>query len=115
MDADCERVVALEQRLLDHGVRANPATLLSLLHPDFVEFGVSGRVWTREDVAAGIASDVGQIEAVGMAAERLSPDVVLLTYRTRTSRGGALRSSIWTRDGVGSWLLRFHQGTTVRT
>ena len=37
-------------------------------------------------------------------------DTVLLTYRSYSRTGSALRSSLWVLDG-GQWRLRFHQGT----
>ena len=44
---------------------------------------------------------------VGLATR---PGVILCTYRSCTSRGSTLRSSIWVnRDGA--WRLAFHQGT----
>jgi hypothetical protein len=48
-----------------------------------------------------------------MVAVKLSPTVVLLTYRARRPSRVALRSSIWTWSDDTGWLMRFHQGTTV--
>jgi hypothetical protein len=113
VDADCEQVVALELQLLSAPVRRDSAAVLALLHPDYVEFGASGRVWMRETVVEATASDDDHIEATEMAAVKLSPTVVLLTYRARRPSRVALRSSIWTWSDETGWLMRFHQGTTV--
>jgi ribonuclease HI len=43
-------------------------------------------------------------------AERLSPDSILLLWRSITDDGSVLRSSIWVRTPRG-WRQRFHQGT----
>jgi hypothetical protein len=43
-----DELLDLEQRLLDPSVRGSPQAVVPLLHPDFVEFGSSGRVYTKE-------------------------------------------------------------------
>jgi ribonuclease HI len=110
MDDECDRVVALELRLLDPSTRSSPAQVRGLLHPEYVEFGASGRVWTRDAVADAISSDDEVIDVIDMRADRLSPDVVLLTYRAQRPARTALRSSVWVRRDEG-WCMRFHQGT----
>jgi ribonuclease HI len=49
-----------------------------------------------------------------MAAVGLAPDVVLVTYETRSDAGHARRSSVWLK-ARGRWQLRHHQGTRVPT
>jgi hypothetical protein len=108
---DAATVVALERRLLRPAARADADRTRALLHPEFVEFGRSGRVWDREAIVAAMASDPGVSgEAVDFRPEHLAADVVLLTYRI-TGPDGSLRSSIWVRGADGDWTLRFHQGT----
>ena len=104
--------MARELRLLEPTVRSSPAAVLELLHPDFVEFGTSGRVWTAAEVANAIAADTDQIDVTDMTAERLAPDVFLLTYHAHRGTGTTLRSSVWLAH-EGHWLLRFHQGTSA--
>jgi hypothetical protein len=102
-----------ELRLLDPGTRADPALSRSLLHPDFTEFGASGRIWDRESIVEAMAADPGSlVTAEEMRGFRLAPDVVLLTYRVNGPEGAALRSSIWMAHG-GRWVLVFHQATAV--
>lgn len=43
-----DELLELEQRLLDPTVRASPQAVIPLLHPEFLEFGSSGRVYTKE-------------------------------------------------------------------
>ena len=45
-----------------------------------------------------------------VSTERLSPDSILLLWRSITDDGSVLRSSIWVRTPHG-WQQRFHQGT----
>jgi hypothetical protein len=110
VDDDLERVVERELALLDPEVRRNPARVRAFLHPDFVEFGASGRVWDRASIAAVTSGIDEPITASEMRPRRLGPDAVLLTYRSYAPGRQALRSSTWIR-AAGDWLLLFHQGT----
>lgn len=82
---------------------------------DFVEFGRSGRVYTREQI---IRSDSQPIQAVlplpNLAIRLLARDVAQVTYNSQVEYDGtveyARRSSIWSRTEQG-WVMRFHQGT----
>lgn len=110
----------LEQSLLDSAVRRDGDRLRQLLADDFLEFGSSGRVWTRKTIIDLLASELNfhppAIEE--FQCSFLSEKVVLVTYRTvRTDRKtgerlASLRSSIWTRQN-GEWRMRFHQGTRI--
>ena len=81
------------------------------LSPGFVEFGRSGRRYTREEI---IAADIGDFSAVlplrDLAMRPLGDDYVLVTYQSEISGLRANRSSIWRRTSDG-WLMEFHQGT----
>jgi hypothetical protein len=108
----------LEESLLDPAVRRSREQLRALLDADFLEFGSSGRTWTRNTII-----ELLQLEQKFLPPEiedfrcvLLSDDVAMLTYRTgRTDpdtgeRVASLRSSVWTRKS-GDWRMRFHQGT----
>jgi len=112
MDPDGALVVERELLLLRAAVRRDPERVLELLHPDFAEYGSSGRVWDRSTVAAVTADTPRDIEATGLQARRLGPDAVLVTYTSHDGERRALRSSTWVREG-GQWLLLFHQGTLL--
>ena len=89
-----------------HGIDGG---LAGLLADDFIEFGRSGRVWTRAatlDLLDSSASALVPIDRFEVA--RLADDVTLVTYRA----AGANRSSIWVRRN-GRWRIRFHQGTAT--
>jgi cystathionine beta-lyase len=108
-EPDLATVIALEQRLLEPAVRRDRAALTALLHEDFSEFGASGRAYDRAGVIeALLGGDGGSAQAFDFQATRLSPDVVLVTYRTDTP---SLRTSIWSRGGEGAWRLLHHHGT----
>ncbi|MFF1253648.1 RNase H family protein [Pseudarthrobacter sp. NPDC058329] len=104
-------VEELERELLGPLVRGDIGRTAVLLHPDFLEIGSSGRVWTRDAMMMALEEDPGErtdIEILG--ADRIGPGAVLLTYRSYARSGTTLRSSLWVLDG-GRWRLRFHQGT----
>ena len=111
-DASPEAIVeALERELLLPETRADVGRTGVLLHPDFTEIGSSGRIWTRDAMMMSLEeSPGGPAELEMLGADRLGEQTVLLTYRTHTRTGTALRSSLWVHDGA-QWRLRFHQGT----
>jgi ribonuclease HI len=110
-DDDVAAVIALERRLLDPDVRADPAAVAALLDDDFREFGASGRVYDRDGIIAELrAGDGAGARAFDFAAVQLSADVVLLTYRTEAP---SLRTSVWMRGADGTWRIRHHHGSRV--
>jgi hypothetical protein len=107
----------LELQLMDPAVRRNRERVAGLLTEDFLEFGSSGRVWTRETTLELLATETYSPPVVeSFACRVLGRDVVLVTYRAVRTTGATdgrtvtLRSSIWTRKS-GSWKICFHQGT----
>ena len=112
MDDDARECVERELRLLEPEVRRDAARLLELLHPDFFEYGPSGRIWTRATVASGTADTRVAIQARDVQTRRLGPEAFLVTYLSDDEGRVALRSSTWVREGT-EWLLYFHQGTLV--
>lgn len=116
-----EHLRELEQSLLNPAVRRNRTRLLALLAEDFLEFGSSGRAWTRRTIIDLLAKETAfvppEIEEFNCA--MLAPELALVTYRTvRTDEKSgerlvSLRSSIWT-CATGEWKMRFHQGTRTQ-
>lgn len=106
----------LELALLDPGVRRDRDQVAALLDEEFLEFGASGRVWTRETTFALLSSETFTTPAVeDFSCYWLGSDIMLVTYRAvridaRGERAATLRSSIWTKRS-GTWKMRFHQGT----
>lgn len=108
----------LEESLLDTSVRRDRKKLRSMLAETFVEFGSSGRMWTRSTIIEMLSRETAFIPPAieDFKCAPLSEDVALVTYRTvRTDPDSgevlaSLRSSIWTNE-AGAWRMRFHQGT----
>jgi hypothetical protein len=108
-----------EEAMLDPAVRGNRTRVAELLAEDFVEFGSTGRVWTRDEILDLLAGEIpAPIYLMDFECVLLAEDVALVTYRAvRTDAGAAtqissLRSSIWIKE-PGGWRLRFHQGTRI--
>ena len=107
-----------ELQLLSPKVRRDRSRVGALLARDFVEFGASGRVWSREETLEELAREEGFEPPVmeDFRCRQLAEDLVLVTYRTvrgDTDADGqqmSLRSSLWSKQMKG-WMLRFHQGT----
>ncbi len=106
-----DHIVTLEQELMRPDIRRDASRVAVLLHPDFEEFGVSGRMWNRDAMLGAIGVDAEPNPGMDVLNLDLLDEVTaLLTYRTTDRRGSALRSSLWRQVG-GRWRLRFHQGT----
>jgi hypothetical protein len=113
----CRRLRAREEALLDSAVRRDRARVSALLAEDFLEFGSSGRVWSRPEIIDLLDSEDYQPPAMeDFQCNLIAEKVALVTYRTlRTNevsgiRSGVLRSSLWVEE-AGEWRVRFHQGT----
>lgn len=109
-DDDLLQVVDFEKELLTDKVRSNPDRVRELLHPQFTEFGSSGRIWTRSRLLAEIAPLPMRLRYEPIGAERLGPDTILLRWRALSAHSQWLRSSVWQRLD-GKWRLLFAQGT----
>ena len=112
-------MIDLELRLLQPLVRASPVDLDKLLHPDFIEFGASGRKWDRSQMITSLASgqlpgEEAPIVVSDITGVRLADDVVHVTYVSLRDQRYACRSSIWRRTDTG-WRIYFHQGTPANT
>lgn len=90
----------------------------TLLHPDFVEFGRSGRRYTRDDILNefGPASVLPTIRSGDFGLDVLAEGIALLVYASAHEDADGnqsrhtLRSSVWVCTATG-WQIRFHQGT----
>lgn len=95
----CAEVIGRERQLLEPEVRRQPDLVRALHHPEFVEFGASGRIWNAESIINALTSEQAphEIAATDFLALRLSPDVILLTFKTDSAEcaGSAKFHSDW--------------------
>jgi hypothetical protein len=109
----------LEQRLARIREKPTRAALDLLIADEFVEFGVSGKIWRKSTILDAL-SEWPVIERVidDFIVRELSRSLCLVTYRsTRKSESNelstsSLRSSIW-RLQNDQWQIIFHQGTKL--
>ncbi|MFG2551349.1 DUF4440 domain-containing protein [Streptomyces sp. NPDC048581] len=117
-DSAVKAAIEGELRLMDPEVRRSAELLGSLLHPEFHEFGSSGRHWDRASTMSRLPADTDPVDRHVVTSEiqgvRLAPDVVHLTFDTVYNGGHAHRSSLWRRTEDG-WQMYFHQGTPFST
>lgn len=112
--ADREGLRRLEDSLWRPETRFDRDYMERILAADFVEFGRSGRVYSRDDILE-LPSRAIDARLRDFAVQAIGRDVALVTYVSAVSRDDGTielgnRSSIWTRDR-DRWQLRFHQGT----
>jgi len=115
-----EELRTLETELHSDKTRRDRRRLETLLHADFVEFGRSGRRYTRTDILEefGLGNMLPAIRSSNFELIVFGEGAALLTYvSAHVDAGGnsyrqSLRSSIWVRTKVG-WQMRFHQGTPL--
>ena len=107
--SDEDTVIGLEKSFLTDEVRSDPAAVADLLHPDWVEVGKSGRVWTKADKLAEVSPGLGtEFELISV--DRIAPEVIVVQWRGLSDRGNSRRVSVWVRES-GRWLMRYQQGT----
>src|SRR5262245_39136188 len=110
----------LEERLLQPNVRRSARDVAELLADEFMEFGSSGRIFTKQQLLDSLQQESPTRRTLREFRTRtLAPGVVLVTYRAMRqdeSEGQvaySLRSSIWCwREG--HWQMIFHQGTPAK-
>jgi hypothetical protein len=110
-------LLELEQKLALAGQALSAHEAAELIADDFIEFGVSGKVWRKSDIVTAIASwPAIERDVKNFAVTDLGPSTCLVTYESSSSSKGrgawshSLRSSIW-RESNGKWQIIFHQGT----
>lgn len=114
-EADREELIRLEEGMWRQSTRFDEAFQEAKFAVDFIEFGRSGRVYSRQQV---IRSNPQQIDVVlplpDLCLRLLDQNTAQVMYTSRVTRDGVVecgrRSSIWSRTDAG-WIMRFHQGT----
>jgi hypothetical protein len=99
-------------------VRSDRMKMEQLLHPDFLEIGRSGAIYTRADVLSEFAKNLSTytVWSQDFAVTQIAPTLAILFYRSAHIDDAenldryTIRSSIWQNTEQG-WRVRFHQGT----
>ena len=114
-----QHILDLEQLLASPSLRVDAALLDQLIADDFVEFGASGRQFTKADIIKLLMteSDFSSYDLLDFEVRPLGDTALIALYRIPARSGpdgsvkpGSLRSSVW-KLSEGKWRLCFHQGT----
>jgi hypothetical protein len=105
----------LEESLLQPDVRKS-AELVALLAEEFIEFGSSGRTYTKADLVTVLQAETPSVQTTrNLQGSLLAPQAALLTYVIRREASPpvyTLRSSVWQLRGE-RWFMVFHQATVT--
>jgi hypothetical protein len=119
MSAPDEVVAALrdlEESLWREETRYDRDYMGAVLAPGFLEFGMSGRRYDRNDIIAAEFGPIGaRLPLEDFSVMLVRPGLALVTYVSEDDADGprqANRMSLWDRAS-GHWELLFHQGTAV--
>lgn len=113
------RIYALELELASSSARCDHERLDAILREDFIEFGASGRRFTKPEIVELLTTeeDFTPYTLEEFEVKPLGTDTLLATYRIPPRPGpegdvkpGSRRSSIWQHSGE-QWQIIFHQGT----
>src|SRR5690348_5525501 len=106
-------LLTLEQRLASGRLPALEAA--ALLADDFVEFGASGKVWTKQEILAAMENGRAiERTFVNFTVREVGPSTCFVTYQLIDADGrSSLRSSLWRRVDE-DWQMLFHQGTLTK-
>jgi hypothetical protein len=108
----------MEQQLAQVGRPVTAEDAGAMIADDFVEFGASGRTWTKQEILGALASwKPIERNLDDFTVRELDNSLCLVTYKATGAPGHprtrSLRSSIWRKRGE-TWQLVFHQGTPIR-
>ena len=109
----------LEEELLTQPFRTDPKKLDTYLADDFVEFGTSGNIWTKQMVIDELKKESFRETIIKeFRLTLLADNIALATYRIHhqpkenNTASDSLRCSIWKKFD-GGWKIIFHQGTPL--
>jgi len=110
----------LEESLWRTETRGDRVYMDSVLAAGFMEFGRSGRSYSRDEILGAAIDEIDAVLPLPDLGVRLVGDeIALVTYRSEVRVDGDLqianRASLWRRVAPGQWLLEFHQGTPTRS
>jgi len=118
-----KQIEDLEVELLKPEVRRSAKRISELLADDFVEFGMFGKIYSKQDFLELLPNSEEEkferYNASNFEAREIAADTVLLTYKAsieflKTNETiWTLRSSIWQKRGE-NWQMIFHQGTIIK-
>ncbi|MDR2952988.1 MAG: hypothetical protein LBU82_07075 [Treponema sp.] len=85
MDINKEIIIDMELKLLDKNIRNNKNELKKYISKEFVEYGVSGKIYSYGDTLNLLSNEEEQInyKILAMDAKILSDNIILVLYIIR--------------------------------
>ncbi len=113
-----QKLKDLEMLLLKPDVRKSLKMLSKILADDFVEYGSSGKVYSKKEIINELQSEtVHKLKLTGFKLRELGENHYLVTYKAVKEEGGqkhySLRCSIWIKI-KDEYQMIFHQGTKIK-
>ena len=113
--SEVETLRRLEESLWVASTRFDTSHMADLLADDFVEFGRSGRIYSKAEIInAPPCSIAVTLPLPNFSVQTVDQLAALVTYDSHVESNGSVlsahRSSIWSKAN-GAWQLLFHQGT----
>ena len=118
-----KQIEQLELELLKPEVRRSAKRISELLADDFIEFGMFGKKFTKQDFIKILPNSEEEkfekYEASDFETREIATGTVLLTYKATidflktNEKIQTLRCSIWQKRG-DDWQMIFHQGTVIK-
>lgn len=118
-----KQIEDLEVSLLQPEVRRSAKRISKLLADDFIEFGMFGKKYTKQDFIELLPNSKEEkfekYKASDFEAREIAANTVLLTYKASVEflktneKILTLRCSIWQKRG-DNWQMIFHQGTVIK-
>lgn len=113
---DFNKLKELEESLWLSVTRFDQAYMNRILSPDFFEFGLSGRIYNREETLTVPPQEIkARLPLKDFSVHLVDTNVFLVTYISEVMYDElemGNRSSLWLKTPT-SWQLRFHQGTPL--
>ncbi len=113
---DFNKLKELEESLWVSETRFSQEYMNRILSSDFFEFGLSGRIYNREETLAIPLQEIkARLPLKDFSVHSVDTNVFLVTYISEVMYDKLQignRSSLWLKTPAG-WRLRFHQGTPM--
>ncbi len=110
-----KRVLELEKSLFKHEYMSDVTYLNEIIDDHFMEVGKSGKKYNKKDVIhdLSLVKEDRKITIYNFTCEKLSEDIYLIHYITKSNEGNIYRTSIWRKEYDRVKIL-FHQASLYR-
>ena len=104
----------LEEDLLYQEIRSSREELDLLLDEDFLEYGSSGKIYTKDIILEKLPdSKFSLITIQDFSILKISEGFIQTRFKTIEKNRTSLRSSIWKKYWENDWKMTFHQWTPI--